>query len=65
MRLPYDAEWAGEFIDEHGSFPLGAHDDMVDTTSMALLRFELQKGADYSLAPTRMDVDYGKEQVVI
>ncbi len=36
--LPRGADWLPEFIEEHGAFPLGAHDDMVDTTSMAALR---------------------------
>lgn len=27
-----------EFIEEHAAFPSGTHDDMVDTTTMALLR---------------------------
>jgi predicted phage terminase large subunit-like protein len=30
--------WTEEFIDEHAKFPNGAHDDMVDTTVMALDR---------------------------
>ena len=36
--LPRGAEWLPDFIEEHGAFPMGAHDDMVDTTSMAALR---------------------------
>ena len=31
--------WAEEVIEEIASFPSGAHDDYVDSTSMALLRF--------------------------
>jgi predicted phage terminase large subunit-like protein len=31
--------WAEEVIDEIGSFPAGEHDDYVDATIMALLRF--------------------------
>lgn len=34
--LPKDAHWADDFIEEHVAFPNGAHDDTVDTTSMAL-----------------------------
>ncbi len=30
--------WTKEFIDEHAAFPNGAHDDQVDTTSMAAIR---------------------------
>jgi phage terminase large subunit-like protein len=31
--------WAEELIDEIASFPSGEHDDLVDSTSQALLRY--------------------------
>jgi predicted phage terminase large subunit-like protein len=31
--------WAEEVIDDVASFPAGAHDDIVDTVSMAMIRF--------------------------
>jgi predicted phage terminase large subunit-like protein len=31
--------WANEVIEEVASFPVGEHDDFVDTTTQALLRF--------------------------
>lgn len=31
------AHWTEAFISEHAAFPLGRHDDMVDTTAMMLL----------------------------
>jgi predicted phage terminase large subunit-like protein len=34
-----DTWWARELIDQVAQFPNGAHDDDVDTTSMALMRF--------------------------
>ena len=34
-----DTRWAREVIEEVASFPNGEHDDYVDTTSQALLRF--------------------------
>ena len=34
-----DTRWAREVIEEVASFPNGDHDDYVDTTSQALLRF--------------------------
>ncbi len=34
VRLPRQAAWVEHWIDEHASFPTGAHDDMVDTTAM-------------------------------
>lgn len=36
--LPEDAPWVGAFVEEHAAFPSGAHDDMVDTTSMMAAR---------------------------
>ena len=36
--LPRKARWVGDFIEEHAGFPNAAHDDQVDTTSMAALR---------------------------
>lgn len=38
VYIPMDAEWRNDFIEEHASFPNSAHDDQVDTTSMALPR---------------------------
>tara|TARA_R110000796_G_scaffold244787_2_gene368128 strand:- start:259 stop:1788 length:1530 start_codon:yes stop_codon:yes gene_type:complete len=34
-----NTSWAEEVVDEVASFPAGAHDDYVDSTSMALMRF--------------------------
>ena len=34
-----DTRWAREVIEEVASFPVGDHDDYVDTTTQALLRF--------------------------
>lgn len=36
VYVPDGAPWLSDFIDEHVAFPRGAHDDMCDTTSMAL-----------------------------
>ena len=36
--LPHGASWVDDFIEEHAAFPHGAHDDQVDTTSMAGIR---------------------------
>lgn len=40
--VPSDAPWVADFIDEHVAFPRGAHDDMVDTTSIALEQVQLR-----------------------
>jgi len=37
VYLPHGAEWVGEWVEEHAAFPHGAHDDQVDTTSMAIM----------------------------
>ena len=34
-----DTEWAQELVEECAAFPNGDHDDMVDSTTQALLRF--------------------------
>jgi predicted phage terminase large subunit-like protein len=34
-----DTRWAEELVEECASFPNGEHDDLVDSTSQALLRF--------------------------
>lgn len=36
--VPESASWLADWLDEHVAFPVGAHDDQVDTTSMALER---------------------------
>lgn len=36
--IPEVAPWLSSFIEEHSDFPAGTHDDMVDTTVMALMR---------------------------
>ena len=36
--VPAAAPWLGAWVEEHAAFPAGAHDDQVDTTSMALTR---------------------------
>lgn len=41
LPAPELAPWVGEFIDEHTSFPNGAHDDQVDAMSQALNRLLL------------------------
>lgn len=39
--VPESAPWLDDWLTEHERFPFGAHDDQVDTTSMALTRFAL------------------------
>jgi predicted phage terminase large subunit-like protein len=34
--VPESADWLADWIEEHAAFPVGAHDDQVDCTSMAL-----------------------------
>ena len=34
-----DTRWAKDVIEELAAFPVGEHDDYVDTTTQALLRF--------------------------
>ncbi|MBA3366138.1 MAG: phage terminase large subunit [Actinobacteria bacterium] len=44
VLLPQNAAWLGAWIEEHVEFPQGRHDDMVDTTSLALSRIRAQGG---------------------
>lgn len=48
-----DTRWAREVIEELAAFPVGEHDDYVDTTSQALLRF--RQGGFISLASDDRD----------
>ena len=48
-----DTRWAREVIEEVASFPVGEHDDYVDTTSQALLRF--RQGGFISLESDERD----------
>lgn len=48
-----DTRWAREVIEEVASFPNGDHDDFVDTTSQALLRF--RQGGFISLESDERD----------
>lgn len=36
VYLPNDAPWVYDWIEQHKQFPKGVHDDLVDTTSMAI-----------------------------
>ena len=47
-----ETKWADELIDDIASFPSGDHDDLVDTTSMAMMR--LRQGG---LVRTRLDAE--------
>ncbi|WP_248582587.1 phage terminase large subunit [Nocardioides sp. InS609-2] len=42
LPSPEIAPWVGGFIDEHATFPTGAHDDQVDTSTQAMNRLILQ-----------------------
>lgn len=51
-----DTRWAREVIEEVASFPVGEHDDFVDTTTQALLRF--RQGGFISLDSDEKDESY-------
>lgn len=61
--LPRRASWVPAFVEEHAAFPTGANDDMVDTTSMAVLRMLLHVDSfDYEPPRTRT-VSYGAPRI--
>lgn len=50
---PTDRRWAGEVIQECAEFPVGTHDDFVDSCSQALIRF--RKGGFITLPSDERD----------
>ena len=54
LYLPDGAPWLGEFIAEHASFPLGAHDDDVDAASQACKHLEQRSVQSYLAAMKRV-----------
>jgi predicted phage terminase large subunit-like protein len=48
-----DTRWAREVVEEIASFPVGEHDDFVDTTTQALLRY--RQGGFISLETDEQD----------
>lgn len=49
VYIPLHAPWVSDFVEEHAAFPNAAHDDQVDQTSQALLRFMRRRGGMASL----------------
>lgn len=49
VRLPANARWVDDWIDEHAAFPTGAHDDMVDTTSIMSSHLPLRAAGSVAL----------------
>jgi predicted phage terminase large subunit-like protein len=48
-----ETRWADELVDEVASFPSGEHDDLVDSTSQAIMRF--RKGGFIQLDSDEQD----------
>ncbi len=44
--IPAEAPWVADWVEEHVAFPRGAHDDQVDTTSLALSRLSRRSAWD-------------------
>lgn len=44
VYLPLHAPWVSDYVEELAAFPTGAHDDQVDQTTQALLRFAKGRG---------------------
>ena len=59
-----ETRWADEVIEQCASFPNGDHDDLVDSTSQALLRFRqggflrLQTDEPDEIKPFKRKVEY-------
>ena len=54
--LPTWKPWLDDWVDEHLRFPAGVHDDMVDTTSLALQELSRRLGTPSGEIP----MNYGK-----
>ena len=52
---PTDRRWANEVITECAEFPVGTHDDFVDSCTQALIRF--RKGGFIKLPSDEADDD--------
>lgn len=50
--------WADEVMEEFAAFPVGEHDDLVDSSTQALLRF--RQGGFLPLDSDDLDDDYGR-----
>ncbi len=50
--LPVGRHWLDAFVNEHASFPAGAHDDMVDVGSLAC-RVAITQAAPHAPQPTQ------------
>ena len=59
-----ETRWAEQLVEELTEFPQGDHDDLVDSTSQALLRFRqggfIRQPSDYE----DEELDYGTRQFV-
>lgn len=56
-----ETEWAQELIEECAAFPNGDHDDMVDSTTQALLRF---RSGNFISLQSDYEEEYESEHVV-
>jgi phage terminase large subunit-like protein len=54
-----DTDWAEDLIEECAAFPVGKHDDQVDSTTAALMRF--RQGNFVSLPSDYMDEEIAEK----
>lgn len=58
VYLPEDARFVEDFLIEHTDFPMGRHDDQVDTTTMALMRLGEARDETFSVFGQSVPVRY-------
>lgn len=46
VYIPDEADWVGDWVEEHAEFPFGTHDDQVDTSTMAMLHLTHSRTVD-------------------
>lgn len=57
--LPEGADWTDKFVQQHKEFPKGRHDDLVDTTAMAICWLALRTDDIRDLIGRPMKAPYG------
>ncbi len=63
VYLPKSAPWLGEFLTELLSFPIGRHDDQVDSVSQFLRWFRQKDAYIYQVPFVVPYIDFGRPKL--
>jgi len=64
VHLPEGVEWVTDFVDQHKRFPKGDHDDLVDTTAMAIVWLKMHVTEVAELLGQSFPAPYGERMAV-